>query len=87
ALSAATAAALATIVAPQLDKRPKLTSILTSQKWIQELLCGHPGRFHEQFGMSKLVFLRLLRELMSTGYLHNTRQVTAIERLTIFLYF
>ncbi|KAJ3966922.1 hypothetical protein EV361DRAFT_759033, partial [Lentinula raphanica] len=82
-----TAAALAATVTHYLIKRPKLTSSLTGQAWIQELFDGHPGRFYEQFGLSKSVFLRLLQELISTDCLYNTRLVTAIERLAIFLYF
>ena len=33
---------------------PMRTSILSGQMWFDELMAGHPGRFHEQFGMSKV---------------------------------
>ena len=40
---------------------PMRTSILSGQMWFDELMAGHPGRFHEQFGMSKSTFQRLSR--------------------------
>jgi hypothetical protein len=45
------------------DKQPMHTSILTGQRWLEELLNGHPTRFYNQLGMKKLVFCRLLLEL------------------------
>ncbi|KAJ7460458.1 hypothetical protein B0H11DRAFT_2315797 [Mycena galericulata] len=39
---------------------PKHTSILTGQKWLSELLDGHPDHFRDQLGMAKHVFIRLI---------------------------
>jgi hypothetical protein len=45
------------------DKRPMHTSILTGQRWLEELLNGHSTRFYNQLGMKKHIFCRLLSEL------------------------
>jgi hypothetical protein len=66
--------------------RPKHTSILTGQRWINELLKGHPDRFHEQIGMRKHVFRRLLKELQLYHGLQDSKYVRAEEQLAIFLH-
>jgi hypothetical protein len=68
------------------DKQPMHTSILTGQRWLEELLNGHPTRFYNQLGMKKLVFCRLLLELRVKSGLHDTKHVKAEEQLAIFLY-
>jgi hypothetical protein len=45
--------------------RPKRTSILTGQHWINELLKGLPDRFHKQIGIRKHVFRCILYELVA----------------------
>ena len=65
---------------------PKHTSILTGQKWINELLAGHPERFKEQFGIDKTIFRALLHYLQSHSHLSDSKHITATEQLAIFLY-
>ena len=63
------------------------TSILSGQHWLDELLGGHDGRFHNEIGMQKFVFRRLLTTLeMCTG-LRGTQHVSAAEQVAIFLHF
>ncbi|KAF8229581.1 hypothetical protein L208DRAFT_1145844, partial [Tricholoma matsutake] len=62
------------------------TSILTGQRWLDELLTGHPSRFWRQFGMQHFVFRKLLHELEHKCGLHNTKHVTSEEQLAIFLH-
>ncbi|KAF8264551.1 hypothetical protein EI94DRAFT_1738123 [Lactarius quietus] len=44
----------------QFVKIPQHTPVLTGQLWLDELLCGHDGRFYNEIGMQKIVFLRLV---------------------------
>ena len=68
-------------------KIPQHTSILSGQHWLDELLGGHDGRFHNEIGMQKFVFRRLLTTLeMCTG-LRGTQHVSAAEQVAIFLHF
>jgi len=62
------------------------TSILTGQLWLDELLQGHPLRFHEQMGMGRHVFRQLSQELQLHNGLQNSKHVTADEQLAIFIY-
>lgn len=66
---------------------PKHTSILTGQRWLNELLEGHGDRIHEQLGVSKHVFRKLHDELVADFGLRNSKYITAGEQLAIFLYF
>ncbi|KAH9017189.1 hypothetical protein EDB85DRAFT_1874634 [Lactarius pseudohatsudake] len=40
----------------QFEKVPLHTSQLRGQDWINELLIGHDGRFHNELGLNKHVF-------------------------------
>jgi len=68
------------------DKQPMHTSILTGQRWLEELLNGHSTRFYNQLGMKKHVFCKLLLELQVKSGLRDTRNVKAKEQLAIFVY-
>ena len=46
-----------------LIKTPMYNSKLSGEDWVQELLHGHPGWFHDNLGMSKHVFQKLVQEL------------------------
>ncbi|KAF8230864.1 hypothetical protein L208DRAFT_1279834 [Tricholoma matsutake] len=67
------------------DKWALHTSILTGQRWLDELLTGHPSCFRCQFGMQCFVFRKLLHELEHKCGLCNTKHVTSEEQLAIFL--
>ncbi|KAF7324140.1 putative nuclease HARBI1-like protein [Mycena kentingensis (nom. inval.)] len=66
--------------------RPFHTSSLTGALWLDELLCGHPDRIHQQLGMSAMMFLLLAAELVQLGGLENSKWVSAQEKLAIFVY-
>ncbi|KAI9431663.1 hypothetical protein H4582DRAFT_1790942, partial [Lactarius indigo] len=68
------------------NKQPVHTSALSGQQWLDELLAGHDGRFHNELGMNKFVFRRLLLVLEADAGLHGTRHVHAAEQLAIFLH-
>ncbi|KAH9987619.1 hypothetical protein BJV74DRAFT_773887 [Russula compacta] len=81
------AAALITLhYEPYLLKTPQHTSVLTGHPWVQELLAGHPRRFHNMMAMSRHVLLKLLRELSTFSGLQDTQHVTSQEQLAIFLW-
>ncbi|KAJ7663580.1 hypothetical protein B0H17DRAFT_890839, partial [Mycena rosella] len=61
------------------------TSVLTGQKWIEELLEGHPGRFRRAMGMSKYVFKKLVHALHMHCRFTPTKHVSCEEQLAIFL--
>ncbi|KAF8240203.1 hypothetical protein L208DRAFT_1233970, partial [Tricholoma matsutake] len=79
------AVAAAAFTSRHLDKEVMHTSRLTGQDWIKELLEGHAKRFHQQMGMNKLVFWKLLHDLQGCCGLRATRHVSAEEQLAIFL--
>ncbi|KAF9231993.1 hypothetical protein BU15DRAFT_12780, partial [Melanogaster broomeanus] len=54
-------------------------SILTGQAWVDELLDGHPERFHEEMGLNKHVFRSLLKELKARSQFGASRHVSASE--------
>jgi hypothetical protein len=69
------------------DKVPQHTSMLSGQDWINELISGHDGRFYNELGMHKHVFWRLLAVLQTDAGLQDTRNVSSIEQLAIFVHF
>ena len=48
---------------------------------------GHPWRFHNEMGLHKHVFMKLIRVLGRDAGLANTWHVLAEEQLTIFLHY
>jgi len=69
------------------DKVPQHTSILSGQGWINELIAGHDGRFHNEMGVRKHVFRALLSVLQGDAGLVDTRHVSGEEQLAIFLHY
>jgi hypothetical protein len=55
--------AAAAAVSSRFNKSLQHTSKLTGQDWINELLQGHDTRFHNELGMHKHVFKRLVKML------------------------
>jgi hypothetical protein len=68
-----------------LIKTPMYDSALSGEAWLQELLNGHPVRFHDNVGMSKHVFQKLVHELQMYAGLEDSKHVTKEEQLAIFL--
>ncbi|KAL1671258.1 hypothetical protein EV122DRAFT_172261, partial [Schizophyllum commune] len=64
--------------------QPMHMSILTGQKWVEELLDGHPIRFRRSMGMGHSIFQSLVRDLRKAG-LRDSRFVTAKEQVAVFL--
>ncbi|EIN12354.1 hypothetical protein PUNSTDRAFT_29434, partial [Punctularia strigosozonata HHB-11173 SS5] len=65
---------------------PWHNSILTGQKWVEELLDGHYARMHAVLGMHKHVFLKLGTELEEHVGFTRSKHVSSQESLAIFLY-
>ncbi|KAJ7318058.1 hypothetical protein DFH08DRAFT_615645, partial [Mycena albidolilacea] len=61
------------------------TSALTGQRWVDELLDGHPSRFRRAMGMSKYVFLKLIHALRVHVRFSPTKHLSREEQLAIFL--
>ncbi|KAF9228058.1 hypothetical protein BS17DRAFT_672684, partial [Gyrodon lividus] len=57
------AGAVATHVLSSAVHHPMHTSILTGRLWLDELLAGHPGQFHQSMEMNKAIFWKLLHEM------------------------
>lgn len=70
----------------ELDGTPENTSGLSGVDWMHELLDGQPGRIKESLGMDKHVFYKLLSVLEEVGRLNDSRHVSNLEKLGIFLY-
>jgi len=68
-----------------ISKQPYHTSSLSSEKWVLELLQGHPGHIHHEFGIYKDIFLKPIAELVDLGY-SPLRYITLEKELAIFLY-
>ena len=66
---------------------PVHTSRLSGQQWLDELIDGHNRRFHNEMGIRKHVFMRLVRMLRRDTGLVDTRHVLAEEQLAIFLHY
>lgn len=63
-----------------------MTSNFIGDKWVGELLQGHPIRFHNMFRMPKQIFIDLLDELKSHHGLHGSTRTSPREVLGITLY-
>lgn len=72
---------------PNLTKTPRLTSLLSGQMWIDELI-HHPNNsvFYDNLGMHKHVFFELCSVLEDSGILFDSRWVTSTEKLALLLY-
>lgn len=77
----------ATQILPHLTKNPRLTSILSGQAWIDELISSpNNSVFYDNFGMNKHVFFELRSVLEETGILYDSRWITGTEKLAILVY-
>jgi hypothetical protein len=66
---------------------PVHTSWLSGQQWVDELIDGHDRRFHNEMGLCKHVFTKLVSVLETdTGITHN-QSVSAEEQVAIFLHY
>ncbi|KAK8936363.1 hypothetical protein KSP39_PZI013888 [Platanthera zijinensis] len=63
-----------------------MTSKQTGEKWMAELLTGHPDRFFDNFHMSKQIFLDLLILLEESYGLKGSRRTATKEVLGMTLY-
>ena len=69
------------------NRVPVHTSRLLGQQWLDELISGHPRRFHNEMGLHKHVFMKLIRVLGRDTGLAPTWHVLAEKQLAIFLYY
>ena len=61
--------------------------ILTRENWLIELISSHnQNRFYEQLGLSKNVFLELVKELENLQLIEHTKYMSTEEQVAIFLY-
>jgi hypothetical protein len=66
---------------------PVHTSQLSGQQWVEELMDGHDRRFHNEMGLCKHIFTRLISILeKDTGIVHSCN-VLAEEQVAIFLHY
>lgn len=63
-----------------------MTSSHIGDKWVGELLEGHPNKFHNIFRMSKAIFSNLLHEIKDSRWLHGSYRTSTREVLSITLY-
>jgi len=66
-------------------KVPYHTSVLTGEGWVMELLAGHPKRIRCELGVHQHVFVELISQLRSIGYM-DSKHVLLEEQVAIFLY-
>lgn len=67
------------------NKRPKRTSALTGHNYVIELMNGHAGRCFDMLRMEPPVLQELCEQLKEKTGLKDSRYVTALEQLAIFL--
>jgi hypothetical protein len=69
------------------SRQPYHNSLLSGAQWLIELATtNNQHRFHEQLGIYKEPFFKLVQELESTGLLKHTRYMSTEEQVAIFLY-
>jgi hypothetical protein len=78
-------AAVIQYMTPHLNKTPMYDSKLSGEDWVQELLHGHQDRFHDNLGMSKHVFRKLVQELQMYAGLNDSKHIKKEEQVAIFL--
>ncbi|KAH9030802.1 hypothetical protein EDB84DRAFT_1255222, partial [Lactarius hengduanensis] len=76
----------AILYSARFDRVPVHTSRLSGQQWLDELVGGHDRRFHNEMGLHKHVFRKLVLVLGRDAGLAHTRHVSAEEQLAIFLH-
>ena len=67
-------------------KEPCMTSSLTGEIWIKELINGHPIRCVNALRMEPDLFVRLSKELYSKYGLRPSNRMSIFEKVGIFLY-
>ena len=83
----ATSRDVTALYSTQFNRVPVHTSRLSGLQWLDELVSGHPQRFHNEMGLHKDVFMKLIRVLGRDTGLAPTRHVLAKEQLAIFLHY
>ena len=83
----ATSRDAALLYSTRFNRVPVHTSQLLGQQWLDELIDGHNWRFHNEMGICKHVFMRLVCVLRRDTGLVDTRHVLAEEQLAIFLHY
>ena len=78
-------AAVIQYMTPHLIKTPMYDLKLSGEDWVQELLNGHPGWFHDNLGMSKHVFQKLVHKLQMYAGLDDSKHIMKEEQAAIFL--
>ncbi|KAJ7127516.1 hypothetical protein C8R43DRAFT_897321 [Mycena crocata] len=74
-------------VAPQFLKEDLHTSALSGQAWLNELLVCHPDRIYIAMGMHHHVFLALVLQIRTLGYMEAQQpRIELDESLAIFSY-
>ena len=63
-----------------------MTSLITGEKWMRELLTGHHIRCVNAFRTEPHLFLKLCEELSVRYGLKSSRKMSIIEKFGIFLY-
>ena len=83
----ATSRDVTALYSTRFNRVPVHTSWLSGQQWLDELVSGHPRRFHNEMGLHKHVFMKLICMLGRDAGLALTRHVLAEEQLAIFLHY
>ncbi|XP_020575313.1 putative nuclease HARBI1 [Phalaenopsis equestris] len=65
---------------------PRMTSTFVGDRWVSEMLSGHPIRFRNIFRMTRTIFMDLLNELCLNHGLHGSSRTLSREVLAITLY-
>ncbi|XP_020597493.1 uncharacterized protein LOC110037237 [Phalaenopsis equestris] len=69
-----------------IDRSPCMTSSYIGDKWVGELLAGHPTRFCNMFRMTQAIFIDLLDLLVGSHGLHGSSRTNPREVLAITLF-
>ena len=67
-------------------KEPCMTSYVTGEKWMNELLDGHEKRCFNMFRMDQITFHRLSADLQSKYGLRPSDRMSILEKVGLFIY-
>ncbi|EGO04570.1 hypothetical protein SERLA73DRAFT_45108, partial [Serpula lacrymans var. lacrymans S7.3] len=73
------------LVSNSINRQCYHTLVLTGEGWMHELVEGHPGCICCELGVSKDVFIQLVKVLCGVGH-QSTKYILTEEKLGIFLY-
>ncbi|MQM04243.1 hypothetical protein Taro_037043 [Colocasia esculenta] len=74
-----------TLISSPAPGRPMHTNEGQGHRWVKEIMSGHVGRSYSSFRIHASMFMKLRDKLIEKGVLQDTKNMSSIEQLAIFL--